>query len=234
LSEKWSDNSATDLLASDYRDFNLKAGLAYRQPRFGELSTYFSYDQADFPNRNLLVGPASIQDGYKEYGVGVQYDHRVGARIDATVRVSYVDLRPDDATVQGFRGVTFGADVSMRVSPLIQAKLTLERGAEPTIWPGVTYAVENSYGFEADYSPGRKLKFIGAVSGGSNQYNGAALVPNVDISSETFWSVRGSVAYQLNRRIGLELDATHEARDANVAEFSYPDTRVALSLKAGI
>lgn len=234
VSEHWTNNSSPELLTSDYRDLNLRTGLAYRRPLFGELSTYFSYDQADFPNRDLLVGPGSIQDGYKVYGVGVQYDRRFGARIEGTVRMSYVDLRPDDATVQGFTGVTFGADVSMRVSRLLQAKLTLQRGVDPTIWPGVTYAVENSYGLEADYAPGRKLKFVAGVAGGSNQYHGADLIPNVDIANETYWSVRGGVTYQLNRRFGLGLDATHEARDANLPEFSYTDTRVAFSLKAGI
>jgi hypothetical protein len=233
VSEDWTDNSSAELFTSDYQALNLRTGLAYRAPRFGELSAFFSYDQTDFPNRDLLVGPATIQDGYKVYGAGVRYDHRLGARIEGTLTVSYSDLRPDDATVQGYAGVTFDADVTMRFSRLLQAKLTLERAVNPTIWPGITYAVDNSYALEADYTPGR-LKFVAGVSGGSNQYHGADLIPNVDISSESLWSVRGSVAYQLNRRIGLELDASHEARDANVAEFSYPDTRVALSLKAGI
>jgi len=234
VSERWSNNSAATLLTSNYRDFDLKTGIAYRHPRFGELSTYFSYDQADFPNRDLLVGPATIQDGYKVYGVGVQYDRRLGARIEGVVHISYTDLRPDAASVQGFQGVTYGADVTVRFSPLLQAKLSLQRGVQPTIWPGVTYEVDNSYGIEADYTLGRKLKLVAGASGGSDQYHGADLIPNVDISSETLWSVRGSIAYQLTRRFGLELDATHEARDANVAAFSYPDNRVALSLKAGI
>jgi len=234
VSEDWTDNSASELITSDYQALNLMTGLAYRAPRFGELSTYFSYDQTDFPSRDLLVGPATIQDGYKEYGIGVKYDRRLGARIEGTVSVSYSDLRPDDATVQGFEGVTFDADVTMRFSRLLQGKLTLERGVDPTIWPGVTYELENSYGLEADYTPGRKLKFSAGVSGGSNQYHGADLTPGVDISGESFWSVRGSVSYQVNRRFGLELDATHMARDANVPEFSYPDNQVALSLKAGI
>ena len=73
VSEDWTNNSSAELLTSDYQDLNLKTGLAYRRPTFGELSAYFSYNQADFPNRDLLVGPATTQDGYKVYGVGVRY-----------------------------------------------------------------------------------------------------------------------------------------------------------------
>lgn len=234
VSQRWSNNSSPELLTSDFTDLNLQAGLAYRQPRFGELSTYFSYDQTDFPNRDLLIGPASIQDGYKVYGIGVQYDRHFGAKIEGTVKVAYTSLRPDIASVPGFNGVTFGADVTFRFSRLLQAKLMLDRSVDPTIRPDVTYAIENTYGFETDYSLGRKLKLVGSISGSSNSYHGADLIPGIDIASENDWAVHGSVAYQLNRRIGFELDADHEVRDANVTAFSYSDTRVGLSLKAAI
>ena len=228
VSERWSQNSASALFTSDYTDFSLKPGLAYRQPLFGELTTYFSYDQTDFPNRDLLMGP-----GYKAYGVGVQYDRHIGAKIEGTVRVAYTSVRPDVATVAGYQGVTYGADLSFHFSRLLQAKLTVERAIQPTIQPDVTYELENTYGLEADYTLSRKLKFMASISAQSNRYSGV-LDPRVDIASENDWGVNGSIDYQLNRRFGLSLQAGHEVRDANLTIFSYSDNRVGLSLKAAI
>jgi hypothetical protein len=234
VSQSWSDNSSSELVTSNFTDLSLQTGLAYRQPRFGELSGYFSYVQTNFPDRELLVGPASIQDGYKVYGVGVQYDRHFGARIEGTIKVAYTSLRPDAASVAGYNGVTFDADVTFRFSRLLQAKLMLDRSVDPTIRPDVTYALENSYGLEVDYALGRKLKLVGSATGSSDSYHGANLIPGVDIASETDWEVHGAVTYQLNRRIGFELDADHQVRDANIAAFSYADTRVGLSIKVAI
>jgi hypothetical protein len=234
ISGEWSQNSSPELFSSDYDTLNTSLGLAYRQPHFGELSAYVAYNETAFPNRDLLVGPATIQDGYSSYSGGVKYDRHLGARIEGTIKIAYTSVRPDLASTGGYQGLTYDANVTFRVTPRLTAKLDLERAVNPTIRPDVTYALDNSYSLEADYSVSRKIKISAAATGESNRYSGADLIPGFDISSETDWGVNGSVAYQLNRRIGFELDLAHVVRDANVTIFSYTDDRVGLSIKGAL
>ena len=234
LTQTWSNNSSPLLKPSDFRDLNATVGLAYRRPLFGELSAFFSYDDASFPNRDLFAAASPLQDGYRNYGVGVRYDRRFGARIEGDVKVAYTSVQPNDPTVRSFQGVTFGADLTFRFSRLLQAQLSLARAVSPTIRPDVTYSVQNSYGGQLNYSLGRKLTLSGGASGEVDSYRGAVILANQDITNETIWSAFVSAHYQLNRRIGFGLDVRHQRRDANLTAFSYSDDRVALSIAAGI
>ena len=237
LTQEWSNNSAPELKQSNYRDFNVTAGLAYRRPLFGQLSAYFTYDDATYPNRGLfVVAPALLQDGYHTYGGGVRYERRFGARIEGDVKVAYTSLRPVNPLVRGFDGPTFGADLNFRFSRVLQAQLSLARAVNPTIRPDVTYGIENSVSGTISYTVGRKLNLAVGASGESNSYRGRPLiiVLNQDVTSERIWGVFASAKYQLNRRIGFGLDYHHEQRDAHPTDFSYTDDRVVLSISGTI
>ena len=47
-----------------------------------------------FPKEISCQGPPSIQDGYRDYGVAVQLDHRLGARIQGTISGRLYDAGP--------------------------------------------------------------------------------------------------------------------------------------------
>lgn len=234
VAQRWSDNSSPALQGSNYNEFSLTTGLGYRRPLFGELSAYFSYDQTSFPDRNLFGAVSILQDGYRDYGGGLRYDRRFGAKIEGDVKVAFTWLRPNDPAVRGFQGVTYGADVTVRFSRLLQAQLSLARAVNPTIRPDVTYSIQNTYSGQLDYTLGRKLKLVAGASGESDSYRGAVIVTNVDVTSDTVWDVFGSARYQLNRRVGFGLDIRHERRDANLTDFSYSDDRIGLSIMAAI
>jgi hypothetical protein len=231
LNQEWSNNSAPQLKQTNFRDFNVTAGLAYRRPLFGQLSAYFSYDDAAYPNRGLLA--LQLQNGYRNYGAGVRYERKFGARIEGDIKVGYTAVRPINPTVAGFDGVTFGGDVNFRFSRLLQAHLTFAREINPQILPGVSYGVENSFNGQITYSVGRKLSLAAGGSVESNNYRSSVNVPG-QVASETIWDIFGSARYQLTRRIGFSLDYHHEQRDAIPTDFSYTDDRVELTISGRI
>jgi hypothetical protein len=236
LTQTWSGNSSPELKSQNYRDFNVTTGLAYRRPLFGELSAYFSYDDASYANQNVPALALVLQDGYRNYGAGMRYDRRFGARIEGDVHVGYTWVQPTARTVQSFAGPTFGGDITFRFSRLLQAQLSFSRAVNPTNRPDVTYGIDNTVSGSINYSVGRKLNLAAGASGESNSYRGRPLfiVVNQDVTSERIWDVFATAKYQLNRRLGFGLDYHHEQRDANPSDFSYTDDRIALSIMAAI
>ncbi len=232
--QQWSNNSATSLFASDFRSVTATAGIAYRRPTFGELSLFGSYGETDFPNRGLLMGPATIQDGYRNYSVGLRYDRRLGARIEGTIRIAYTTLDPYVAGVAGYEGIDYSADVSLRVSERLQAHVTVGQAPIPTIVSNATYSLESHYSAEADYTIGPKLslKLIGSET--NDRYSGAALVTGLDIQRESVGTISGALRFQLSRRFALQINGSHQVRSANITIYNFTDDRVGLAFSAVI
>jgi hypothetical protein len=230
--EQWSDNSASQLITSDYRTFTALGGLGYRRPSFGELSIYGTYQRTLYPNRGVPLGPASSEDGYKVYGGGARFDHRLGARIETTLKVAYKSLRPNVATLPGFNGVTWGADVTFAASPLARLHLGLEREVDPSNRPDTTYAVDTSYLAEGTYRLGRRMTLSAGASQRSSDYQGAALARGIDLTNDRLRSVFGAIGVNLGRRLSVKFDVRRDVRRANIEAFSYADTR--LGVLAGV
>ncbi len=232
--QQWSGNSAPQLITSDFRSLTATAGIAYRRPSIGELSLVGSYNQTDFPNRGLLIGPASTQDGYRDYSVEMRYNRRLGARLEGSISIGYTVLDPYVASVAGYGGLEYKADLSVRVSSRLQAKVSLAQAPIPTIISNSTYTIEKSYSAEADYAIGPRLSLKLSGSDRSDHYQGAALVSGVDIQRESFVTVSGAAHLQLGRRLAVELQGEHEIRSADVAIYNFTDDRVTLSISAAI
>jgi hypothetical protein len=232
--QQWSSNSARSLFPSDYRSITATAGIAYRRPAFGELSLIGSYGQTDFPNRALLAGPATTQDGYRNYSVGVRYVRRLGARIEGTVRIAFTTLEPYVAGVAGYSGLDSSADISLHVSSRLQAHFSFGQAPIPTIVSHATFSLERHYSAEADYTIGPKLSLKLTGSETNDRFSGDALVSGLDIQRESIGTVSGDLRYQLNRRFAFQLDVTHQVRSADVSIYDYTDDRVGLSISAAI
>jgi hypothetical protein len=234
VSRQWTNNSAEPLRASDFDTFTVSAGIAYRRPSLGEIALLGSYSQTDFPDRDLAPGPASIQDGYRNYSVGVRFDRRLGARIQGTLQLSYAVLNPYVQSVEGFNGVDVRADISVRVSGRLTTHFGVVNGPEPTIVSNATYSLNTAYTAEADYqvNPRWTLKLAGADT--MDHYKGALIVPGTDIQSESYWTITGTSHFQLSRRFAVELWASHQERNADINIYDYSDNRVGLSLSAAI
>ena len=63
-----------------------------------------------------------------------------------------------------------------------------------------------------------------------SNYNGAALVNGVDLTSQTYWSFYGSLAYVLSPTFTASLNVGQDQRHADVVGYSYSGAHVGLSL----
>jgi hypothetical protein len=231
---EWSNNSAQQLVASDYRTITATAGIDYRRPTLGSVSLFGSYVQTDLPNRTVAIGPVSASDGYRYYSVGAGFDHRLGGRIESSLRIAYVTLEPYAHSVPGYSGVDLHADVSIRVSGRLNGRLSVVQEPLPTIVSNSTYTLSDSYTVEADYAMSSKVNLKIVASYATNDYSGVALIPGVDIQHEAIWTVTCRSRYQVSRRLSVELWAAYGSRNTDVLLYDYNDNRVGLSLTATI
>jgi hypothetical protein len=234
LAEQWASNSSGQIANSDFRSFTATPAIGYRRRALGEISLYGSFQDVTYPNRDLLLGPASLQDGYQLFGAGMRFDRRLAARIQATFRIGFAALRPADASIPGFNGLTYGVNVNARVTGRISAHLTFDRDIMPSTWQDVTYGISNVATAQVDYRIGPRLTLNLGVSQTTDRYHGVALLPGVDIQHDRIEAAFGGISYDLGRRIKLRLEARREARRADLFGYNYDDTQVALSAVAAL
>jgi hypothetical protein len=229
LSTTKADNSAPSLVTSDYRNRSATVGLAYRRPSFGQVSVYARHDESEYPNRLIVSGPTTVQDGYELDAVGVRYIRRLGARIEGEVSAAQTKINPEAPGVPDFEGMTYGAEVGFRATSRLRTRLRLDRQANPTIRPGAAYAIDETIQLDATYQLGARLTVDAGVLSGTSRYRGAGLSGGTDLTKEDLTALFGAVRWDVGRRVALALDARHEERETNIAAFDYDSTRVGLT-----
>lgn len=234
FTQRWSSNSAAQMFQSDSRSTSATAGIAYRRPQFGELELIGSVGRTDFPNREIQVDGASIQDGYRQYGVGVRYDRRLGARIQGTFELGYIALQPDLPRVQDYHGPYYRADVSLRISSRLQAQLQAERSINPTNVTDATYDLRDLISGALDYVVTPKIKLHLAASDTTDNYNGGAFVSGVVVTHQVTRVLTASSHFQLNRRAAIDMWVTQEVGNADLRSYDYTDNRVGVSISVTI
>jgi Putative beta-barrel porin 2 len=234
LAQQWSGNSAVQLFQSDFRSTVVAGGVAYRRPSFGELSLVGTYGQTTFPDRELGVGASAIQDGYRDYSIEVQYDRRLGARVEGTLKVGYTSLTPFAQGVAGYNGLDYKGDIALHVSSRLEAHLSAEQAIIPTNVSNSTYTLEKSYSGEVDYTVSGKLSLRVSGSDRTDRYSGAALVSGLDVQRQGIWIVSGTASYRLSRRFAVELRGEHQVSSADLAPYNFTDNRISLSISGKI
>jgi hypothetical protein len=234
ITQRYASNSAPQLFPSDSRSTTANAGIAYRRPQFGELELVGTFEQTDYPNRQLQVDQTAQQDGYRAYSVGVLYDRRLGARIEGTFEVGYVMLAPHLSGVRDYRGPYYRADVSWRISPRLQAQLQATRSPNPTNVSEATYDLRDLFSGSIDYAitPKLKLQFTGSDT--TDSYTGDGFVSGVTVQHQVTRVLTVSSHLQLSRRASIELWFTREVGDADIKSYDYTDSRAGLSVYVAI
>ncbi|HXU99991.1 MAG TPA: outer membrane beta-barrel protein [Caulobacteraceae bacterium] len=234
LTEQWASNSNPQVRIDNFHSFTAVPAIGYRRPSFGEIELYGSFQEVSYPDRDLMAGPASIQDGYRLLGAGLKFDRRLGARIQATFRIGFVGLRPDISSVPGFNGLTYGADVSARMTGRIRFSFSFQRDAAPATWQDVTYAISDTESMQAEYLIGPRFKLDIGLSRTADDYHGSHLAPGIDLQHDRIDAAFGALSFAMSRRIKFGVELRHENRAADVFGYNYADTQVGFTAAAAL
>jgi hypothetical protein len=229
VTQSWANNSNTELSTSDNQTFGVSAGVAYQTPTFGKLSLFGQYQTTTFNNRFVLVNSQPVQDGYDTYGGWIRYQRLLGARIQGTASVGYTSLKPAIAGTPGFDGFTYDADLTFRAGGRLGLHAGFNRDVEPSNVLDATYGLEIRSLVEATYDLGARLKLNLGVSETTRRFQGLSLLTGVDLTKDDTKSIYATATYKLNK-LFVALNVRNDERIANVAAFSYSDTRVGLTV----
>ena len=184
VSQVWHDNSNPIARSEDYETFGVNWGLAYNRPALGSLQLFGNYNSTAFPDSELALGGPAIHSGYHLIAGGVEFDRRLGARIQTTVSVSYTSLSPyfsgglnpllgAEAT-KGFNGLTYSADVSFRVPGRLSTRVRYTRATLPSTVLGASFTLDNLLLGDIQYRLGPRIS-LSAASAGTAATSGVRL-----------------------------------------------------------
>ena len=145
---------------------------------------------------------------------------------------SYTSLQPVIATVPGFEGFAYEAQLTYRPTNSLQTHFTFQRAPVPTNRFDVTYSLAQSYILELDYSVGPRWTFQLGGSHTTNKFQGASLVSGTDLSNETYEAVFWCGALRVNQGPVSVAELRGEHRDANIRQYNYNSFQVGLSVQA--
>jgi len=233
VSGSWSSNSNPEMITTDYRNLVVGGGLAYQRPTFGRLSIFGQYVRTTFPNRLVPVGAVAQVDGYQLYSGGFKFERRLG-RIEGTFQLAYTDLQPDISGEAKFNGLTYLGDLAWHATSRLTGKAHIERDTQPSVELGSAFTRQNLYSLELDYRFTSRLNVAAGASEDDARFEGAAIIPGIDLTSSNTTDYYGNVQLQFARRFSLTLDAREENRRANLVALSYASTRISATLSVHI
>ena len=229
FTQTWAGNSALPYKPSDYRSTAGNGSLAYNAGSIGEISLIGEYAQTTYPHRAIL-GTAGLQsDGYDHYSAGIHYQRPIGGSLEfgASLSQTWISYQ---GIGNNFSGITYDASLTYHASPRLNLSVLASRQTLPSNYLNAAYSVAESYSATAAYKLSTRLSAnIGATSTHSN-YTGAALLTGVDLTSQTYQSFFGSLAYTLSPSFNVSLIAGEDQRHADVLGYSYSGAHVGLSL----
>ncbi|HEX4182359.1 MAG TPA: outer membrane beta-barrel protein [Caulobacteraceae bacterium] len=228
FNQTWTNNSQAQLQSSNYTSTGGSGGIAYVTPTFGNLTVFGDYTSTTFGNRSIALGPLQLQDGFDQYGGGVRYSRLLGARIQGVVSLSYMAVRPFVGSA-GFDGPTYSADITYRAGSRLSLHGNVTHDIQPSNVLDSDFYIETKGLVEANYQFSSRLSALLGVSDNDRTFKGPALMPGIDLTHDTLKSVYTTITYSV-RKLFVALDVRYQNRDANLSGFSFPDTRVGLTV----
>jgi len=232
FSPTWSDNSAKILETTDNRTYIGKGSLAYRSESVGEISVFGQYEYTSFPNRPVVSGSSTVDDGYDAYGGGVRFDRSFGPRFEIVASLADMSLDPRASSDPAFEGLTYEAKAIFNPNSRITAELSTSRAITPSDRLDSTYSIDQTYRATVSYKLGNKLEIAIDGSMGTQHFLGGQIVRGVDLTHQSINAITGRVEHAITHHLAITLSATQEHGGADLPSYRYDDSRVGLSLSA--
>ncbi len=229
VQQTWADNSANNLLSSDYESFSANAGLGYQVGSFGTISLVGQYADTQYHNRFIPVVAALQRDGYKVYSGGLHYEKPIGATLEVGASVYQTSLSYDGLGLN-FSGITYDGTVTYRPDSRFDITGHFGRQTSPTNFLNAAYSIDQIMSADAHYRlTSRMVAGIGASNRRQN-FQGSNLILATDLTKQSVNSFYGSLGFNVTSRMNLSLIARNTQRHANLAAYSYADNQIGLTL----
>jgi len=231
-------NSQSSQTNGDSQTVRGSLGLRYGRPALGTISINASYSETEYQNRPPgALGPGS----FLTRSLGVQFERRLGGRIQANLGVDYTNAEgknvapsPSGApatngALSDFSGLTYVGDINFRASSRLDARVGFERGVRPTLVTGGSYEIATSIDAAINYRLGTRIALTLNAEQRESSQEGRTAQSVLAIESARTRIAGATLRYKLGRRITFSLMGQHERHDTDNPMFNYRNNIVGLS-----
>lgn len=222
------DNSATEREISDFRSDQYSASLGYSRPALGLISIYGSYRDGSYSNRPPLVPGGEANDRVRVWSAGLSFDRSIGTRLGGRASVGWMKVEPRLASVPGFEGTTFSAELGYRGSDRLSGTLSVARTAEQSNLLDVNYSINTRYAATARYVLNERIALSANAAHMRRRFTPTALIPSpAFVGRDRLTQLGLGASYRMGRRLNFELSGSHQHRGADNPALRY-DANVAM------
>ena len=209
----------------DSTQTGVNGSLSYGSKLVGSLSLFANVTKVDYQSPDTLI-PAP--PGFRSYDLGVSLSRAVGQRLSGTAELSYSEVHSEVPGVSDYSTWAGYGTLTYKVNPRLQATLTYDRSAVPSLQQGFGYSILQSFQLNGSYQLTRKLSATLGVGRFDQNFRGATIVLPTQITEDERNQIFGSLSLSLPRNISLSLNASYSVRNTNLTIFEYKDTHVGL------
>ncbi len=225
-------NSAPLRQINEYESDSVTGSIGFSRPRLGTLSLYGSYGTTRYPNRVPLnpLPDGHQGDGIQVYGAGVRYAREIGTRLTGEVSGGYMKVSPRLASVPGFKGASWAADLTYDTRNRLRASLSAARVVEASNLIGAAYSIATRWRLHADYALSPRYKLAAGVAHVRRRFEVSPLYPLPNFNSrDRTTSVYASLSAGNVGPVAIVVDAARERRKAAVPLYDYGSTRLGVT-----
>ncbi len=222
------DNSNALRDRAEYDTLNYRGGLQYETPALGEVFAFVG--RRDITLRNQPVAGGRVE--YNIVEVGIRFRRALSSRfrLDAQVTQSELDgggLFPDASALNWNLSLTALAGSRLQLAVATGREFTNSLSSD------AVYVRAQPSSLRATYALNDRIRLRGTISSVSNRYTYPTAPLTPVIERDTRRVVSGDIIYRLTPRLGLEVGAGQERRNANGTVFDYSSgfARAAVSLR---
>ena len=203
---------------ANYEVTRLQPGVGYASPALGEISIYAVKQDTDLPNQ---ISPGGGPSGFTLRGYGLSYRRNIGTRLNFDGSISRVEVTPYSGSLGTRSGVNGSLALTFLASDRLQLVAFANRAFTSTLTALSTYELAQSYGLSANYAANERLRFRVGATVSPREFFYAVTPAGPFIGKQTQYDIFAGAAYNLNRRMRLNLDAGVTRRDADFDQFDY-------------
>lgn len=221
------DNSNPLRDRAEYDTVNYRGGLQYETPALGEVFGFVG--RRDITLRNQPVAAGRVD--YSITDIGMRFRRNLTSRfsIDAEVAHSSLD---GNGQFPDASALNWNLSLTALAGSRLQLAVATGRQFTNSLSSDAVYVRSQPNSLRATYALNDRIRLRGTISSVTNRYSYPNLPVTPVIERDTRRVISGDVIYRLTPRLGLEIGAGQERRNANGTVFDYSSgfARAAVSL----
>lgn len=204
----------------------VNGGISYTNKTVGSLSLTGGVSKVEYKSPDTLIPPPP---GFNSYDLGVSLSRPIGSRLDGMASIYYSKIHSDAGSVSDYSTWAGQGSLTYRVNPRLQATLSYDRSAVPSLQQGFGYSILQSYQLNGRYLLTQRLSASLGARWYDQAYHANSTAFPGQITEDKRRDVYGGAKMTITKTISLAIELRHTERNTNLTIYDYKDNRFELT-----